>query len=65
MNSTLAARPAPPEVRPADSLVIVATLAAGLWVDVHTDIPGQTALSAAVRVLPMPSEGSPERRASG
>ena len=48
MNSVLAARPAPPEVRPADSLVIVATLAAGLWVDVQTDIAGQTALSAAV-----------------
>ena len=31
-----------------DALVIVATLALGLLVDVHTDIAGQTALSAAV-----------------
>jgi len=32
----------------ADALVIVATLAIGLLVDVHTDLAGQTALSAAV-----------------
>jgi hypothetical protein len=31
-----------------DALVIVATLAVGLLVDVHTDLAGQTALSAAV-----------------
>jgi len=35
-------------VPPADTLVIVATLAIGLFLDVRTDIAGQTALSAAV-----------------
>jgi hypothetical protein len=48
MNPALAARPAPPEVRPAASLVIVATLAAALWADVQTDIAGQTAVSAVI-----------------
>jgi hypothetical protein len=47
MNSALAARPAS-GVPSADALVIVATLAVGLLVDVHTDLAGQTALSAAV-----------------
>jgi hypothetical protein len=46
-NSTLAARPASGVPFP-DALVIVATLALGLLVDMHTDIAGQTALSAAV-----------------
>jgi hypothetical protein len=47
MNSALAARPAS-GVPSADALVIIATLAIGLLVDVHTDIPGQIGVSAAV-----------------
>jgi hypothetical protein len=47
MSSVVAARPASGAL-PADTLVIVATLAIGLFVDVRTDIAGQTALSAAV-----------------
>ena len=47
MSSTLAARPAS-GVPAADAAIIVATLTIGLLVDVHTDIAGQTALSAAV-----------------
>jgi hypothetical protein len=47
MNSAFAAAPAS-RVCAADTLVIVATLAAGLFFDVLTDIAGQTALSAAV-----------------
>ena len=47
MNSAFAAAPAS-RVRAADALVIVATLAAGLFFDVLTAIAGQTALSAAV-----------------
>jgi hypothetical protein len=34
--------------RPVDALVIVTTLAAGLYLDVRTDIPGQTAVGLAV-----------------
>jgi hypothetical protein len=47
VSSTLAARPAS-GVPAADAAIIVATLTIGLLVDVHTDIAGQTALSAAV-----------------
>jgi hypothetical protein len=47
VSSTLAARPAS-GVPAADAAIIVATLMIGLLVDVHTDIAGQTALSAAV-----------------
>lgn len=47
MNSTLAARPVY-GVRPADALVIAAALAVGLFIDVHTDIAGQAAVSAMV-----------------
>ena len=42
MSAVLAAR------RPPDALLIVATLAAGLYVDVLTDIPGQTAVGLGV-----------------
>ena len=49
MSSALALRPS--GVRAPDALVIVATMAAGLLVDILTDIPGQTALSAAVWVV--------------
>jgi hypothetical protein len=47
MTSALAASPAS-GTRAADALLIVATLAAGLYLDVHTDIPGQIGVSAAV-----------------
>jgi hypothetical protein len=47
MSSTLAAKPAT-GVPPLEAVVIVATLALGLFVDVLTDIAGQTALSLAV-----------------
>lgn len=47
MDTALAARPAY-GARPGDAVVIVATLVAGLLVDVHTDLAGQIALSAAV-----------------
>jgi hypothetical protein len=40
-----------PAVPPANALVIVATLAIGLLVDVLTDIPGQLVLSAVVWVV--------------
>ena len=40
-----------PAVPPANALVIVATLAIGLLVDVLTDIPGQLVLSAVVWVI--------------
>lgn len=45
MSSVVAIRSLP---RRADALIIVATLAAGLYLDVLTDIAGQTALSLAV-----------------
>jgi len=45
--SAFAAGPAA-GVRPADSLLIVATLAAGLYLDVRTDVPGQIGVSAVV-----------------
>jgi hypothetical protein len=50
MNSALAVR-AIYGARPAHALVIIATLALGLFVDVRTDIAGQTALSAVVWVV--------------
>ena len=42
MSAVLAAR------RPPDALVIVATLGAGLYADILTDIPGQTAIGLGV-----------------
>jgi len=47
MSSVLATRQVS-GVRAADSLLIVATLAAGLYVDVRTEIPGQIGLSVVV-----------------
>lgn len=50
MSSAVGARPAS-GVPFADTLIIVATVTLGLLIDMHTDIAGQTALSAAVWVV--------------
>ena len=50
MSSVVAARPAPGAPL-GDTLLIVATVALGLLIDMHTDIAGQTAMSAAVWVV--------------
>jgi len=52
VSSVVAAAARPTSGPPlADTLVIVATLILGLVIDMHTDIAGQTALSAAVWVV--------------
>lgn len=45
MSATLVTKPVP---GPADALVIVATVASGLYADMYTDIAGQTAIGLAV-----------------